>query len=59
MIQINADNMLESGHELLVNNMYAYCANNPINNDNPTSNFFICISIGFIAKASIAVLTTY
>ena len=32
---LNADGLFESGHELLGNNLYAYCANNPVNYEDP------------------------
>ena len=38
---INADRLLESGHELLGNNLYAYCGNNPVNLCDPTGELAI------------------
>ena len=42
---INADGIFESGHELLGNNLYAYCANNPINYYDPSGEFLMSLSL--------------
>jgi RHS repeat-associated protein len=38
---INADGILESGHQFFGNNLYAYCDNNSINGSDPTGKNFL------------------
>lgn len=53
---INADDILENS--LLGTNMYAYCANNPINNFDPLGEFFTIAVGSFITKVVLVVIAT-
>ena len=51
---INADGYVSTGQGLLGNNMFAYCANNPVNCVDPTGEFVLtAIVVGVIAGAVI------
>ena len=55
---INADGYVSTGQGVLGNNMFAYCGNNPVNNCDPSGQFFIsALLVGGLVLGSALLLS--
>lgn len=55
---LNADSILDTQQGLIGTNMYAYCANNPVNNIDSDGQFFISITTLIVAVIVVAIIAT-